>query len=106
MYETPGDVARGLRGFARDPIDSAQLAQTTAQLKMESQLKTVDLMLRQAKNLTDQLIANAEAKLRTGTQLTASSMSAVGYNANVSASVSASSGCQTSFNFNGETADA
>lgn len=83
-----------------------QLAQTTAQLKMESQLKTVDLMISQAKNLTDQMIAIAEAKMRTGTQLTASSMSAVGYNANVSASVSASSGCQTSFNFNGETGDA
>lgn len=83
-----------------------ELAQTTARLEMEAQLKTVDLMLTQAKNLTDQLIAIAEAKLRTGTQLAASTMTAVGYNANVSASVSNSSGCQTSFNFNGETADA
>lgn len=103
LYTADATVAQAASSAADRQYE---LAQTTARLKMEAQLKTVDLMLTQAKNLTDQLIAIAEAKLRTGTQLTASTMSAVGYNANVSASVSNSSGCQTSFNFNGEIADA
>lgn len=83
-----------------------ELAMANANAELQAQLKTADMMIAQAKNLTDQLIAIAEAKLRTGTQLTASTLSAVGYNANVSASVSNSAGCQTSFNFSGETADA
>lgn len=103
IYTAQGNVEQAASAAADRQYE---LAQTTARLEMEAQLKTVDLMLNQAKNLTDQLIAIAEAKLRTGTQLAASTMTAVGYNANVSASVSNSSGCQTSFNFNGETADA
>lgn len=103
MYDADAKVEQ----YASAASDrSYELLMKKAELTMESQLKTADMLINQAKNLTDQMIAIADAKMRTGTQLTASSMSAVGYSASISGSTANNSGCNTNFTFNGEVGDA
>lgn len=85
---------------------SFELGLTKSRAQMEAGAKNAELMLQQAKFLTDQLLSINETKLKIGAQLTAASWSAVNYSAGVSASVGQSTSCTTNFSFNGETADA
>lgn len=85
---------------------SFELGLARSRAKMEAGSKNAELMLQQAKFLTDQLLSVNDTKLKIGAQLTAASWSAVNYSAGVSASVGQSSSCSQNFSFSGEIADA
>ncbi|WP_282265631.1 hypothetical protein [Stenotrophomonas sp. PS02298] len=85
---------------------SFELGLARSRARMDAGGKNAELMLQQAKFLTDQLLSVNDTKLKVAAQLTAASWSAVNYSAGVSASVGQSSSCSQSFNFNGETSDA
>lgn len=85
---------------------SFELGLSRSRAQMEAGSRNADLMLQQAKYLTDQLLSINDTKLKVGAQLTAASWSAVNYSAGVSASVGQSTSCSQNFSFNGEIADA
>jgi len=85
---------------------SFELGLARSKARMDAGGRNAELMLQQAKFLTDQLLSVNDTKLKIGAQLTAASWSAVNYSAGVSASVGQSSSCNQSFVFNGETSDA
>lgn len=85
---------------------SFELGLARSKARMDAGSKNAELMLQQAKFLTDQLLSVNETKLKIGAQLTAASWSAVNYSAGVSASVGQSSSCSQNFSFSGEIADA
>jgi len=85
---------------------SFELGLARARAYMDGQLRHAELMMTQLKGMIDQAIAIADAKMRVGSQLAASTMSAVGYSASVGSSRSRSSSCSSSFTFAGEIADA
>ena len=85
---------------------SFELGLARSRAQMEAGTKNADLMLQQAKFLTDQLLSVNDTKLKVGAQLTAASWSAVNYSAGVSASVGQSTSCSQNFSFNGEIMDA
>lgn len=85
---------------------SFELGLSRSRARMEAGSINANLMLQQAKHLTDQLLSIRDTKAKIAAQLTASSWSAVNYSAGVSASTGQNQSCNTSFNFNGETADA
>lgn len=85
---------------------SFELGLARSRAQMEAGTKNADLMLQQAKFLTDQLLSVNDTKLKVGAQLTAASWSAVNYSAGVSASVGQSTSCSQNFSFNGEIIDA
>lgn len=85
---------------------SFELGLARSRAQMEAGAKNADLMLQQAKFLTDQLLSVNDTKLKVGAQLTAASWSAVNYSAGVSASVGQSTSCSQNFSFNGEIIDA
>jgi len=85
---------------------SFELGLSRSRAQMEAGSRNAELMLQQAKFLTDQLLSINDTKLKVGAQLTAASWSAVNYSAGVSDSVGQSTSCSQNFNFNGETSDA
>lgn len=85
---------------------SFELGLSRSRAHMEAGSRNAELMLQQAKFLTDQLLSINDTKLKVGAQLTAASWSAVNYSAGVSASVGQSTSCSQNFSFNGEIADA
>ena len=85
---------------------SFELGLSKAKAEVDAQLSRANMLVEQAKNLGDQLIAIANAKLQTSSQLAASTMSAVSYGASVSSQRSKGSSCSTEFNFQGEIIDA
>lgn len=85
---------------------SYQLGLERARAYVDTQLRQAELVITQMKGLFDQLIAIKDAAARVGSQLAASSWSAVNYNAGVSSGHSDSRSCSTNFSFAGEVADA
>lgn len=85
---------------------SFELGLQRSRAHMEAGSKNAELMLQQAKFLTDQLLSVTDTKLKIGAQLAAASWSAVNYSAGVSASIGQNSSCSQSFSFNGEISDA
>lgn len=85
---------------------SFELGMNRAKTEADFQLKEADMMIAQVKGLIDQMIEIARAKMQVSSQLAASTMSAVGYSASVSASESDSKSCASNFNFQGEIIDA
>ena len=85
---------------------SFELGMARSRAQMEAGSKNAELMIQQAKFLTDQLLSINDTKLKIGAQLTAASWSAVNYSAGVSASVGQSSSCSQNYSFSGEISDA
>lgn len=85
---------------------SFELGLQKARAEVDTQLNVATTALQQLLKMRDQIIAITEAKARVGTQLAASTMSAVNYSAGVSSSRGKSSSCSTNFSFVGEPADA
>lgn len=85
---------------------SFELGLRKATTDADFQLKTAELYNTQHKGLIDSLIEIARAKMQVASQLAASSMSAVGYSAQVSSSNNQAKSCQSNFSFSGEIADA
>lgn len=85
---------------------SFQLGLERARANVDAQEKQVELVITQMKGMFDQIIAIKEATARIGSQLTASSWSAVNYSAGLSSSHGDSRSCSTNFSFVGEPADA
>ncbi len=81
---------------------SFELGLSRSRARMEAGSINANLMLQQAKHLTDQLLSIRDTKAKIAAQLTASSWSAVNYSAGVSASTGQNQSCNTSFNFNGD----
>ena len=83
-----------------------ELGLSAERARVDAQLKTADMHINQALALLAQVVEIKKAQAQVSSQLAASTMSAVNYGASVSNGVSASTSCNSSFNFNGEIADA
>lgn len=85
---------------------SFELGLARARALVDAQLRDAEMRIAQAKGLIDQAISIRDAQARVGSQLAASTMSAVGYSASVGSSRSRSNSCSSNFSFAGEIADA
>lgn len=103
MYQADGSMEQAASA-ATDR--SFQLGLEAAKARLQADTSTVELMIKQAEKLVDQLISINETKTRVGAQLAAASMSAVNYSAGISAGVSQSASCSQSYSFSGEIIDA
>lgn len=83
-----------------------ELGLSAERARVDTQLKSAEMYINQAVALLAQVVEITKAKAQVSSQLAASTMSAVNYGASVSNGVSASTSCNSSFNFNGEIADA
>lgn len=85
---------------------SFELGLSRARADVDTQLSVAEMRINEARGLIDQAMEMRRAQAQIGSQLAASTMSAVSYGASVSSGWSQSKGCSQSFNFSGEIADA